>query len=662
MTGLRKGYRADIDGLRAIAILSVVMGHFFPSFVPGGFIGVDIFFVISGYLITGIVLKELHQNCFSFSRFYAHRFRRILPGLTIVLLTAWVIGFFILLDDELKSLGEHVSAAATFVSNILLWKETGYFDLAAELKPLLHLWSLGVEEQFYLAWPVLLVLFYRRNWPIEKLVGCAVLVSFLINVMYVKTHSSAVFYLLPFRFWELLVGGLLAYAEGKKTSSNFIFSANQMSLLAAALFFLSIIIVNNAKPYPGWWALLPVASALLLIAAGDKAWINRCILSSPPAVFVGLISYPLYLWHWPLLSFLRITENGDKSSLLLKMCLLFLAFVLAWLTYKWVDQPIKKRFFTDKWMDGNKGKFIFASLILILIITVLGIFTSKGRINSQKSQITATFVNTYANYANDKWSDAVRAGKCHLDTFSPADFDEICFGGNAPLTIALWGDSHSSHLYPGLRSYFGEDVSIMQFGRGCPPLSRFENDDTPLSAICIRSTALVMGALRKTKPDVLILAALWSNYYPADPLFIKKLNATILEAKSLGIKNIIVVGQVPTWRDRLYKLVTKNYLSKGETIPDRSIYGLEDHSVKQRELSQNFEKLPVHYLDIAQKLCNLDGCIIMVGSNPLTDLISFDNGHLTENGSKYVVANFLGPLIHDSIESPRKYLRNSLEY
>ena len=336
-------YRPDIDGLRALAVLSVIAFHASSTLLPGGYIGVDIFFVISGFLITSIICRNLDRGRFIFTDFYARRAKRIFPSLMIVLAVTCALGWFVLLSDEYQQLGKHIAAGAGFMSNFALWQESGYFDKAAEYKPLLHLWSLGIEEQFYLLWPPLIVWAWKRRLNILNVACGIVAVSFVINVMLVSLWQSRdAFYLPPTRFWELLAGSALGYAHlfGMKELSRFAQLANIRAAFGLLLLVVAVVVLNGKVLFPGWWALLPTLGTALLIDAGPKAWINRNLLSRKPLVFVGRISYPLYLWHWPLLSFAHILEAGSPSSATISGALV-VAFVLAWLTYLLVERPIR---------------------------------------------------------------------------------------------------------------------------------------------------------------------------------------------------------------------------------------------------------------------------------------------------------------------------------
>src|SRR5580700_4330987 len=337
----RTGYRPDIDGLRAVAVLAVVAYHAFPAFFGGGFVGVDIFFVISGFLITGIILSSLQKGTFSFRDFYARRIRRIFPALATVLATCLAIGWFVLMGGQYKQVGEHVAAGAGFVSNLVLWHEAGYFDASAETKVLLHLWSLGVEEQFYLVWPLLLFVAARRTWRATALTGGILATSFVAGMLEVRTNPVAAFYSPGLRSWELMLGALLAQTSDRRVSWIIAArGANARSALGLGMILFAFVLIRRDRMFPGAWALLPVVGAGLVISGGPEAWVNRRFLSFRPLVWVGLISYPLYLWHWPLLVFERYAEYGNYSWQI-RIAAAACAFPLAWLTAIFVEFPVR---------------------------------------------------------------------------------------------------------------------------------------------------------------------------------------------------------------------------------------------------------------------------------------------------------------------------------
>ncbi|MDQ2994192.1 MAG: acyltransferase, partial [Pseudomonadota bacterium] len=311
-------YRSDIDGLRAVAVLLVVLFHAFPSRVKGGFIGVDIFFVISGYLISTIIFENVRTQRFSFTEFYVRRIKRIFPALILVLGATYIFGWFALFADEYAQLGKHIAGGAGFTSNFMLWKESGYFDNAAETKPLLHLWSLGIEEQFYLLWPLLVFIAWKLRLNLLIVAAILAAASFTINIIGIHRDGVASFYLPQMRFWELMLGSILAGVSPVSMQSAQAKLQPYQSAFGVALIIAAALFINKSKHFPGWWALLPTLGAVLIIASSDKAWFNRVVLSHPILVWFGLISFPLYLWHWPLLSLLKIVE-GDSQSMSLKL-------------------------------------------------------------------------------------------------------------------------------------------------------------------------------------------------------------------------------------------------------------------------------------------------------------------------------------------------------
>ncbi|QWD68084.1 acyltransferase family protein [Polynucleobacter sp. VK25] len=387
-------YRPDIDGLRAIAVLAVLAFHAFPEMVRGGFIGVDIFFVISGYLISTIIFHGLDNNLFSFSGFYVRRIKRIFPALILVLIASFVFGWFVLIADEYMQLGKHMAAGAGFVSNLVLWNEAGYFDAAADTKPLLHLWSLGIEEQFYIVWPILLWISWRCKFNLLFIAIMMALASFALNVYGINQDAVATFYSPQTRFWELLSGSLLAWialykrawlgnAEKKIDASlASLKSSNILSIIGFCMLAYGLWSINKDISFPGWWALIPVMGTVLIIAAGSEAIINRLVLSNPLIVWFGVISFPLYLWHWPLLSFARIIE-GAVPSLGIRIGACLLAVLLAWVTFKLVESPI--RF----------GKNTKASVVILLsLMTIVGYIGFNTYVRNGLSFRNADKVNT----------------------------------------------------------------------------------------------------------------------------------------------------------------------------------------------------------------------------------------------------------------------------
>ena len=504
--------RRDIDGLRAVAILAVLGYHANSSWAPGGFVGVDIFFVLSGYLISGIIFQALQHGTFSFARFYARRIKRIFPALLVVLVFVTLFGWLALYTDEYQALGKHVAAGAGFLSNIILWKEAGYFDSAGEFKPLLHLWSLGIEEQFYLLWPPLLFLAWQKSKNLVVVIAAVTIVSFALNAHWVGAHEVRTFYLPLTRLWELSLGGILAVvqipggnlaayrAERFRKSFAFFNSSrvrNINALVGTALLVAAIFGLSKYLQFPGWWALLPTLGTLLLIAAGSHTWINRVLLGNPLMVFVGLISYPLYLWHWPLLSFQRILADGDIGTADL-LVTLALAFVLAWLTYRFVERPIRK----------SRRRFEPA-MPLVAGVALMGIigYLSYLRDIAPRS----------ASFGLEKIiaASATRAFPgAHLRQLSDGP-NPVMQQGQMRRKVLFLGDSEVQQYYPRIDALLSADPAgtksvIYSSHGGCPPIPHVKEDQLPW---CDGLIEQGIKLSQDPDTDTIVVAADWAGYF-----------------------------------------------------------------------------------------------------------------------------------------------------
>jgi peptidoglycan/LPS O-acetylase OafA/YrhL len=469
-------YRPDIDGLRAVAILSVVIFHAFPFRLPGGFVGVDVFFVISGFLISTIIFRSLQRGDFSFAEFYARRIKRIFPALIVVLMACYAFGWFALLPDEFKQLGKHMAAGAGFAQNFILWHEVGYFDTAAELKPLLHLWSLAIEEQFYLIFPVLIVAVWRIGLNVLTVVLLLALISFALNISEVTSNPTKIFFMPQTRVWELLAGSVLAYLQFFKRAKFYawmqrwkphpmLFSYptqpnrcvellnNALSVVGLVLLLVAVFFITKSKPFPGWWALLPVSGAFLLILSGPDAWVNRIILASKLMVFVGLISYPLFLWHRPILTFAQIVES-EMPSREIRTGAVALSFILAWVTYRLIEKPIR---------FGSRSHGITFTLIATLLVVGYVGFEAFDRGGLAFRQLAKTKQNIQKNFS---WDGLWKNSSC----FEKYKVEPCVQSGDRPDIIVI-GDSHANHLYPGLASLEGH--TILNIGT-CTPIEGIE--------------------------------------------------------------------------------------------------------------------------------------------------------------------------------------------
>ncbi|WP_413561330.1 acyltransferase family protein [Bdellovibrio sp. HCB209] len=439
-----KKYRADIDGLRAISILAVLVYHAFPLLLPGGFIGVDVFFVISGFLITNILLSEFQENRFSVLEFYKRRIRRIFPALVVVLFFVLVLGKIVLRSQEIEALRGQIVAACLFASNFLFWKEAGYFDSASDLKPLLHLWSLGVEEQFYFVWPLLILvsLKYRKYF---LLLG-TVIVSLILSAAFTHSHSSAAFYLLPFRFWEMGIGGLLAgihlFPKLKGLSDKALKFPNLLSGLGLIGLCVGLMLCRKGSVFPGVIALVPVLASVFIIMA-ERSYVNRVILSASPLVVLGLISYPLYLWHWPLLALGR-TVVGKEIGPGYRFVLCLLSVVLAYLTYKLIELPLRR------YRDGKTALAVQTGAFVLAGVAAFAFLKEDKSTAHMFADLNPSI--TYAEFS------------------CPGELKEAglnyCRKKGRAETILI-GDSHAEHYFYGLDSVAKNGV-MLAGNSSCP--------------------------------------------------------------------------------------------------------------------------------------------------------------------------------------------------
>jgi peptidoglycan/LPS O-acetylase OafA/YrhL len=596
--GLR--YRADIDGIRSVAVLSVVLFHAFPKLVPGGFAGVDAFFVISGYLITSIIVTDLDAKSFSFTEFYKRRVRRLFPALVVVLAATLALGFWLFLPQQLASLAKNTIASALFSANLMLLSETGYFDIDASLKPLLHLWSLGVEEQFYLVWPIALWLTPRRfRLALMVLVMAG---SFALNVALIGRYPDATFYLPFTRVWELMAGALLLRASISNVVVREILSV-------AALVGTGLIVgyLDRKTPFPGWAALAPVAvTGAALLSQGS--FLSRLLLCNPAAVFIGRISYPLYLWHWPLLVFgkaypLRTLTPPELVGLVL------MAFVLAWLTYALIERPIRSGRFAA-------GTNVSIAGMVAAAACAVAIVAMPPRFPDDIQRLVDT-----PGGATPEW----RRDECFLTGNNhKQDFAASCIDAERPL-VAIWGDSTVAALTPGLRQQqLARHFGLAQFtnGRACQPVlakSRETNDE------CVELNRLILMRLSAAVPDTVLMGGLWR----ADA---GELKPTIDALRAMGVRRIVILGKVPLWQGGLPNLVAAYYRRERKLLPEFSsllVDGKSDTDLIRLAAAQ----LGVEFVSIRDVLCKDGECRTRIGD----DLITSDIDHFTPAGSKYVI-------------------------
>lgn len=644
-------YRKDIDGLRAIAVLSVLLFHAGFELFSGGYVGVDVFFVISGYLITTIIVREIETEKFSIAAFYERRFRRILPALLVVVIVSFLFGLFLLHPKHLYDLAQSVVATGVFSSNILFYFETGYFNGPAEFKPLLHTWSLAVEEQYYIFFPLLMILIakkFERKY-MQWLVWLT-LASLMLCIIGTRIDASAAFYMIPARAWEFLVGGLLAINLLPKIKSAYICEVLSITGLLLVLF--SVMNYSSVTVFPGVAAIVPALGTMLIIHSGLGAntFVSK-ILSLKPIVFIGLISYSLYLWHWPVVVYSKYVSiiEPDPSQLALMISVMF---VLSILTWKFVEIPFR----TKRIFEQRRPFFLALSSVSFAVIA-LGFFI----INMNGLQ--ARYGHGQLALGDPEWQ---HWGECQ-DVKNKLDSkEELCdLGtGDSKESFILWGDSHARALASSVNE------SAKQHGhRGkiatqdaCPPLLYVDrkgrlschefnqvvmnyivnspNIKTVFLAARWALSATGMRYVKGTKGDIVLVDLQtnrnlkWVNL----SLFEIGLRRTINQLKKLG-KVVVLVNQVPEIK---YDVEAANFISR---LFDRKLDGLISPSVS--EYSKRMEKTTSVFQSLVADvgvdmvypstyLCVDKYCKVSVDGV----LLYRDAGHLSTFGSKYVSGAF----------------------
>lgn len=616
-------YRADIDGLRALAVLSVVIFHAFPAWLPGGFVGVDIFFVISGYLITGIITGEIQHGQFTLTQFYARRILRIFPALIFVLMFCLTVGWIVLLQEEYKELGKHALASAAFVQNLMLWSESGYFDGPAELKVLLHLWSLGIEEQFYIVWPVVLFLLFRTKARVGAVIILLIGISFADNIYQSQYDLTADFYSPLTRVWELLIGGWLAIKMQKPSDFRLsIYYSNVLAVLGGIAILGSFALINRYMTFPGYWALIPVLGTACLLAAGPSSWLGKVVLSHKLMVWIGLLSYPLYLWHWPLLTFAKIVENGTPIFTT-RLILIGVAILLAWLTYHYIESPIRRNF-------KSRSQIIWALLVCMCVIAGVGYSIYKNNGFEQRAIVIEN--RDSSEYVV---SDFNPPSSCA--SLSSADFlNEFCeqrLAPNGKRTIVLWGDSSAAAWSPVFETIAkGENYNLVRIAMlGCPPIlgaSKVKYSPPALRLYCSDGTSQqrALDYIKQIKPDMVVVIAAWNQYSGDPPTELLIHGKSGRQVASAVTTKLVLENNLPETLNQLSEitkvLVFRSWPILGNMPNARSVPGL---GIKKLETSTPYETFikntsridqildtrvssKIQFFSPSQKICDGQAC------------------------------------------------------
>jgi peptidoglycan/LPS O-acetylase OafA/YrhL len=640
-----RGYRPDIDGLRAIAVLAVLAYHAFPQLVPGGFAGVDVFFVISGYLISGIIYQQMLENRFSIATFYARRILRIFPALILVVFATFIVGWFVLSTAQMEALGANIAGAAAFVQNFVLREQiVGYFDPGADRLPLLHLWSLGIEEQYYIAWPVTLLLIARWEARLVAIVAALALASFVAYVLIASWDAALAFYSPLTRAWELLAGSALALWQCKRFAGKYPgdreFRRYGTVVAIAALSGIGVALwaFNAGTPWPGFFTLLPVLAATALIAT-TNTFVHRRLLSARPMVFVGLISYPLYLWHFPLIAYAKL-QYGEGMPAPVMGGLLVVSALLAWLTYRFVERPLR--------FGKPAVRLKIATLLAGMAATgLIGIVAGSTR------GLPVRFpqpIQPFMLSGSETWMHW-RRSKCLLLLQPASDFAPECAGNGRHPLLMIWGDSYGAALYPGLL-HFADDrgYDVAQYtASACPPLIGYSLPERPF---CKSINDDVLLRIDRLRPDVVILDATWGH---AEPVLREDLPRTVALLKAMNIAKIVLMGPPPSWQGvGLSANVLDYYRQTGSVLPARTFYRSTDEWTRGRDalLQELSRELGIQYISARNIFCNDSGCLSRIGPND-SELTAFDPGHLTLPGAIFLAAQTLDSIL-DTGAPPRQ--------
>ena len=603
-------YRPEIDGLRAVAVGSVVLYHANPSIIPGGFVGVDIFFVISGYLITSIIMKDIRDERFTFKGFYERRARRILPALLVVVFATLLVAPHALMPSQFAHVPYEALSTVFFAANIYLWQQSGYFMPAAEEYPLLHMWSLGIEEQFYLIAP--LVLWYLSSRWQKALVPVTIflfLASLSLSIWQTPVRPSATFYLLPTRAWELLAGSLIALGCAPRIRNR---SANEIAVaIGFGIILFSVFYLDNRMEFPGALALLPVSGAAIVIAYSSGTTISAA-LRARPVVFVGLLSYSLYLWHWPVLVLGR--QSSLVSSQLETAVAVLMAFGLAFLTWLLVETPFRNR---GSYLGQRLAPALTSGLLCVFLAIALGALGKEMLYSDREIRFDQ------ARFDRSPVDDP----KCVVNRGEVFDPTRLCRLGGEPPRIAVWGNSHAVEVAYALSEY----RPIVKIAKhGCPAVPGFSPPDR---SRCGEHNDLVLEFLLSTPElEVVLVATSYSQRW-TDNRETKQAFLQGLQDLSANGKQVIVVGPTP---------------SPGVDVPIALARGAEptfDKSLFETRHRHALATLSeLHFLDVvfpSDLFCSELTCTMLTREgNPTL----YDAGHPSLSGAREIAAKIIGLL------------------
>ncbi len=614
-------YRAEIDGLRALAVAPVILFHAGFELFGGGFVGVDVFFVISGYLITTLLIEDLEHRRFSIVDFYERRARRILPALLLVMAVCIPFAWQWTLPKQMEDFSQSLIAVSFFASNILFWLESGYFAPTAEEKPLLHTWSLAVEEQYYVLFPIFLFFTWRYVGKQKAFFAIAIIasVSLLLSEWGWRHHPNANFYLSPSRAWELLAGSMAAFfVQQHGVKQN-----NTLSVLGLVAILYAIFMFDEKTPFPSLFALLPVGGVVALIVFAGKDTITAKLLSRKPLVGIGLISYSAYLWHQPILAFSRL--RLAEQSVMLNVTLIIAVLILSYLSWRYIEKP-----FRNKNLVSRKSIFLF-SAAGVLLFSLTGIFLGKhSSFDSRQTHIDSRISKLIKTETPSSIEAGWRAGVCFI--YSGEDFyntfeKDLCLNLNDKKpNILLFGDSHAAHWVYGLTSAFPEANILQATAAGCRPLLPSQGLQR-----CRELVDFIFNEFLPTNPvDTIILAARWESQEST-----QEVEASI-QALSQYTKRVIVLGSVPEYRHSLSDIILgqsifgelKNSDDISTFTPDKWLK--KERFTAEEKIKNIVRSTTAEFVSTIDLMCQKNRCEWLT---PQGKINTFDHGHLTLEAS-----------------------------
>lgn len=612
-------YQPEVDGLRALAVLPVILFHAGIDTFSGGFVGVDVFFVISGYLIAGIIAADIDLGQFTIRGFYERRVRRILPALFVVTFASLIAGLVLFLPNQLASLSQSALAALGFVSNIWLWGQAGYFMGDARMIPLLHTWSLSLEEQFYIFFPPLMMIIARWKLPRISIISVVFIGSLALAVVGAYVKPSASFYLLPTRAWELMLGAAIALGAVKTVIDAR--AREAMGWLALALILVPVLTYNEQTPFPGLAALPPcLGTALLIVAGRDGGCRVTDALSWHPMVWCGLISYSLYLWHWPLFVFARqVTLKGELSAPVIALCIA-LAFLLAAATWRWVEQPFRDR---KRMTVRPLLAWVTGGAVTIAGVALVAMSGLPQRMAPETLRLAA---------AAESGSKLTEQCNARSATAAPCRI-----GSMAKPSFAVWGDSHAGALgeaFDAIGKRQGRGGLLYPFG-GCPgvidptteKILRIDATMCRDRSRFVLDTLLANPAIR----DV-VLVNYWQTYSADPAALIASLERTLAALRRGGKKVTIVAGIPAPGFDLPWALALSHQF--GLTLPVTA-----DDFAPTPALRTVTKRGGATLIDLSTTLCSTRPCPLFLNGHPMF----IDSNHLSREAVVKLVVPALAP-------------------